>query len=485
MKDDPKKIIYTLLPLLILVISTIGFAEINEIIAEGTYNMGDSETPSVAESRAILNAKRTALEQAGTYIESYSKVENLQLVKDEVQVLAVGIMEVTVLDKKRTVVGNGIHFWVKIKAKIRTDKIKEVAKRLREKTNMEDYKNVLAAYDQSQKEIEQLKKQLAKAKPGKKKNEIIQKIENDERLFQAAQWFEKALQYENKEYDAMIEALTSAIALNPNYIDAYILRCVAYHDKQDFDRAIKDCTHAILTMQNHPISSGYAAFAYATRGSAYYFKGQINQAINDFNRAIITNPNISLHFVGRGLAYEKQDQHDKALADYGSAITLDSKNATAFYFRGGLYTDKKLHNEAIADYDQAIAIGFDKETLLAEVYCDRGVAYFYKGYSFLAIDDLTKSINLDRNISKAHIFRGIIHYNKKDFAKALVDFNHAIDLKPNDRTISIAYYMRALIHAKIFSNTRENIESVLRDEQTACELGYQEACDVLTKFKSR
>ena len=54
-----------------------GFAEVKEIISEGTYNMGDGETPSVAESRALLNAKRTALEQAGTYVESYSKVKDL------------------------------------------------------------------------------------------------------------------------------------------------------------------------------------------------------------------------------------------------------------------------------------------------------------------------------------------------------------------------------------------------------------------------
>src|SRR3989338_8149258 len=59
------------------------FAEVKEIISEGTYNMGDGETPSVAESRALLQAKRLALEQAGTYVESYTKVENLQLTKDE------------------------------------------------------------------------------------------------------------------------------------------------------------------------------------------------------------------------------------------------------------------------------------------------------------------------------------------------------------------------------------------------------------------
>jgi hypothetical protein len=54
------------------------FAETKEIISEGTYNMGDGETPSVAESRALLKAKQIAVEQAGTYVESYSKVKNIR-----------------------------------------------------------------------------------------------------------------------------------------------------------------------------------------------------------------------------------------------------------------------------------------------------------------------------------------------------------------------------------------------------------------------
>jgi hypothetical protein len=45
-----------------LVLSLVEGAETKEIISEGTYNMGDGETPSVAESRALLQAKRIALE---------------------------------------------------------------------------------------------------------------------------------------------------------------------------------------------------------------------------------------------------------------------------------------------------------------------------------------------------------------------------------------------------------------------------------------
>ena len=72
------KYLFTITTALLLFLPSLGFSQTKEIIAEGTYNMGDGETPSVAESRALLQAKRTALEQAGTYVESYTKVKNLQ-----------------------------------------------------------------------------------------------------------------------------------------------------------------------------------------------------------------------------------------------------------------------------------------------------------------------------------------------------------------------------------------------------------------------
>ena len=118
--------------------------------------MGDGETPSVAESRALLKAKQVALEQAGTYVESYSKVKNITLTKDEIQVLASGLMEVEILDKKRTVVGDGINFWIKIKAKVNPDKTEEMAKRVKEKAVVEDYMKIQVAYAKSQKEIQEL-----------------------------------------------------------------------------------------------------------------------------------------------------------------------------------------------------------------------------------------------------------------------------------------------------------------------------------------
>src|SRR3990172_5870444 len=267
--------VWVIIIALFLFSPSLTFAETKEIISEGTYNMGDGETPGVAESRALLQAKRTALEQAGTYVESYTRVENLQLTKDEIQVLASGIMEVEILDKKRTVVreGEGIHFWVQIKAKVNPDKIEEMAKRVKEKSVVEDYKKIQEAYDKGQKEIEELKKQFAGAKGEKEKKQVEAKITDKERLFQAKEWFEKGYDYDiNKEYDNAIEAYTKAIQLDPNYAEAHYNRGLSYSSKGQYDKAVEDYSRAIIINPNY-------TDAYYRRGRTYYSKVQYDKAI--------------------------------------------------------------------------------------------------------------------------------------------------------------------------------------------------------------
>ena len=261
-------------------------AEVKEITAEGTYNMGDGETPLVAKSRARVNAERNAIEQAGVYIESYSKVKDFQLTHDEIQILASGVMEEYFLDKKRTVIGDGIHFWVKIKARVSTDKMEEMAKRVKEKSVLEDYKKIQEAYEKSQKEIQALKKEVAATKTAQGKKMIETKIAADEKLFQANERFNKGHNYGlNEDFDRAIRAYSTAISINSNFVEAYSSRGAVYGLKGQYDRAIEDFNKAIAIDPNFVL-------AYYNRGNVYYNQGQYSQAIEDFNKAIAYKPKL-------------------------------------------------------------------------------------------------------------------------------------------------------------------------------------------------
>ena len=362
-----------------------GFTVVKEIVAEGAYNMGDGETPSVAESRALLNAKRIALEQAGTYVESYTKVKNIQVTEDEIQVLASGIMEVEILDKKRTIVGDGFRFWVKIKATVNPDRIQEMAKKVKEKSVIDDYKKIQEAYDKSQKEIEELKKQLAQAKDKKEKKKVEAKISDDERMFQANEWFDKGYQhYLNKEYDKAIEAYTSAIAINPNYAKAHYNRGTVYgKEKGLHDKAIEDFNKAIALNPN-------LAEAYNNRGAAYGNKGQYDRAIEDYNKASTLNPNFAEAYNNRGIAYADKGHYDRAIEDSNKSIALDPNYAKAYYTRGLAYGKKGQYDRSIEDFNKAIALNPND----AKAYAARGLAYAILGVIDRAISDLQKACDM-------------------------------------------------------------------------------------------
>lgn len=89
----------------LLVIPLVALAETRVLTTEATYTMGDGETPSFAEAMALQKAKKIALEQAGTYVESYTKIQNLDLTTEEIQTIAGGVLQVGILEKKRSLVG--------------------------------------------------------------------------------------------------------------------------------------------------------------------------------------------------------------------------------------------------------------------------------------------------------------------------------------------------------------------------------------------
>ena len=55
--------------------------------ATGEYTMSDYENPSIAEQRAIDYAMRSAAEQAGVYIKTYTRSSGSQIAEDEVKAM--------------------------------------------------------------------------------------------------------------------------------------------------------------------------------------------------------------------------------------------------------------------------------------------------------------------------------------------------------------------------------------------------------------
>jgi tetratricopeptide (TPR) repeat protein len=418
---------------LFLLLPICGLTEIKEIISEGDYNMGDGETPSVAESRALLNAKRIALEQAGTYVESYSKVKNFQLVEDEVKVLASGTIEVTILDKKRTLVGNGFHFWVRIKARVNSDKMDVMARNVKEKSIIEDYKKIQREYDKNQKEMEKLKKELAMAQGETAKKKVETRIADEEKLFQANEWFEKGLRHTiGREDDKAIEEYTQAIALNPDYAEAY----------------------------------NYRGFAYYNRGTITSDPGQHALAVTDFRKVVATKPGTYSGYLAQGAIYVHQKEYERGIEEINKAIALNPDEALAYGLRGFIYMQEKSKNpaKALADWSKVIARG---SLWSAMAYANRGVIFLEEKQYNMAIDDLSKSIELTPHNAPAYLARGLAMALKGQFNRSVDDINRSIELNPK---IPAAYNIRGMVYAQ--TGNPKSID----DFHKACDMGFEQGC---------
>ena len=155
--------------------------------------------------------------------------------------------------------------------------------------------------------------------------------------------------YEQGQYQLAIEEHNQAIALDPNYIDAYINRGLAYSQLGDYNQAIADYSKAI------ELNSSYTD-AYNNRGVAYYNLQQYTNAIADYNKVIELNPNDNLTYNNRGLAYASLQMFYDAVIDYSKAIELNPDYADTYNNRGVAYYNLGEYQKAIADYEQTLKL---------------------------------------------------------------------------------------------------------------------------------
>jgi len=111
-----------LLLICLISLSSICFAETKEIIAEGTYTIENGDTIT-AKDKALLIAKRNAIEQSGTYITSSTNMKNFILVDDQVKSMSSGIIRVKILDEKKITIDGQPTYYVKIKATVTPDEL--------------------------------------------------------------------------------------------------------------------------------------------------------------------------------------------------------------------------------------------------------------------------------------------------------------------------------------------------------------------------
>lgn len=104
----------------------------SEIIsASYKYTMGDNDTKNDAKRICFLEAKRLAIEKAGTYIESTTEIKNFQLTMDEIKTFAGAIVKVDITSEEIKFIGENPTIFMTVKAEVDIDSFRERVKQIK------------------------------------------------------------------------------------------------------------------------------------------------------------------------------------------------------------------------------------------------------------------------------------------------------------------------------------------------------------------
>lgn len=185
-----------------LLVASPAFAELRVVTAQGEHRMGDRDTREDAVRLATESAKRNALEQVATYLESITVVDGMDVTKDEIRTYTAGLVLVLDQQTHTTLDGDTIVVTVDLVAQIDTEEVGQAIAALREN---EDARVQLVALKQ---ENEQLQHDLDAA------NQALANASTPDQVQQASQQRQEILN--RVQSNAMVsQAWTDWVIVSP------------------------------------------------------------------------------------------------------------------------------------------------------------------------------------------------------------------------------------------------------------------------------
>lgn len=364
-------------------------AEVKNYDGVGEYIMSDFETPDVAKQRAKLYAERNAQEKAGVYVKSYSRMENLELVDDEIVTMTSSILKVISVDYKMIPMEEygGIMYRATILASIDTDNVDGwINKGLNERESLVQ-KNIelQKQLEEQEKLIQRLKSEAEQKNSPENREKLQQEFATADKIFMSNIKLEEGdrlnLVIADWAYEEAVKCWTEAIELNPNNFLAYESRGYYFHLEHvgRFAEAIDDYTRAIELRPS-------IAENYFFRGETYMRLNEIELAKSDFERALGLNPQMSDPLGELAYIYTMSDPL-KAIEYADRALEFNNRNWRAYYSRGlALFT---MHNYEMALEDAKSALDWgcsDAYQLIGDCYGMLGLRDEAEKYWELAKD---------------------------------------------------------------------------------------------------
>ena len=410
------------------------WAEVRAITATGEYRMGDNDTRADAKRMALQDAKRLALEQAGTYIEGITEVKNFALSRDELRAYIAGIVETTEHGASSTMEGQQQVVRVVVNCKIDTDVVARQIDALRKN------EAVKAELLQARQEADRLRQELGTktrelaAVTSKTEAETIAQARRkvltgqDVNSLVAQAWValggpSKTLILGSSSIGGRRHArnlIEQALALDASNPDVHVITGGLLMEEGNLEGAIAEYRTAIRLKPDD-------ANAHNSLGGALYLKGDLDGAIVEHRTAIRAKPDHALAHNNLGFMLHKKGDLEGAIVEYRTAIRLKPDDASFHHNLGIVLTAKGDVEGAIAEYRTAIRLKPDD----AESRHSLGVALYEKNDLDGAIVEYRIAIHLMPDNAGFHASLGLAFKAKGQQVEAAREFREYLRLTPD------------------------------------------------------
>ena len=222
-----------------------------------------------------------------------------------------------------------------------------------------------------------------------------------------------------EQYEAAIDSIQQAIALKPDYWEAYLNLAGIQQTLKQFEAALINIDKAIALQPSH-------AIAYNSRGIMLHELERNQDAIASYNNAIALKPDYEQAYFNRGLVYQDLIEYLDALASFEQVIAINPNHTEAFINAGRALQVLRQMEISLAFLDRAIEL--NPESALA--YTCRGMALKHLKRFDEAYESYNAAIELQPDFAEAYCRRGNLNQSLQKLDAAIMDYETAIMLNP-------------------------------------------------------
>ncbi len=300
----------------------------------------------------------------------------------------------------------------------------------------------------------------------------------------ARQFFKTGLTFvEAGNHKDAIDQFTKALAIDPEYAQAYVERARSYEAVGELQHTADDLKRALTFEEKEPelffdaarVNYELANFQDALElvnksialdkklEPAFRLLARIQMALEDFsnslvsiNKALELKDNAENNFY-RGQLSEKMKNYNQAETDYKNALSRNNKYVEAYLAQASLRLQLNKIQEAMESCNAVLNLEpNNKDALLIRSRVYAKLTEYPK-----AIDDLSKILFNNPDDKEMYLVRGTYYQEFTQHQNAINDFSRALMI---DKNLSESIYKRAFSYEQVgdFKSAIKDYESLTR-----------------------